>query len=79
MGYMDYCVFNPETDRDITLSNVQVSISPHSLHIPPLVLCSSVLSAMPQDIVICEGDAIKPARLTLLRPSSPSSSLDAYK
>ena len=79
MGYMDYGVFNPETDRDITLSNMQVTISPRSLHIPPFVLCSSVLSAMPQDIVIYEGDAIKPALLTLLRPSAASPDLDAYK
>ena len=67
MGYMDYGLFNIDTDEAVRLENTGVALVPRALHAPPFLVFSRVLSAARQDVVMLDGAAVKPGALTLLK------------
>lgn len=70
MGYLDFAVFDCAQDSDLILLNSHLSISPDSLHIPPLFLCSSVLSTLPQDVLKIEQTLFRGYLSVYQSPSS---------
>lgn len=72
LGYIDYAIFDIETDHSINLIRSGKSISPLSLKTPPFIICSNVLSYLPQDILMVEDHHIKQSYLTLLQYTNQS-------
>lgn len=81
MGYMDYGMFNIDIDEEVKLQNMGITLAPHSLHTPPFLVFSRVLSAARQDVVMLDGATVKPGMLTLLKraTAAPTSCLEDYR
>ena len=65
LGYMDYGIFDIGKDTDLHLKRSNVIITADSLSVPPFIVCSSVLSYLPQDIVMIDNYQLKNAFLAI--------------
>ena len=81
LGYIDYGIFDVEKDSSIQLLHSKRTLAPSSLKAPPFIVCSSVLSYIPQDVVLIENHAMKSAFLSVLQYSQTlfQNQLDSYE
>ena len=70
MGYMDYGYFDVEHSTDLHLRSSNLTITLNSLCSPPLLLCNSVLSQLPHDVVLLEEGQMKAGVVSLIQPIS---------
>ena len=70
MGYMDYGYFDAEHSTELHLRSSNLTITMNSLCSPPLLLCNSILSQLPQDVVLLEEGRMKAGLVSLIQPIS---------